>query len=325
MSSSPQDVLLAEMAKWKPLWCANAEVEQQPLPPWLVHQRLARFLVSEIKRVHKSHKWRTGLEREQLHSRHLASCSDGPFGFPDRRRGRVGLRNGLSRLLSAQGETMPQNNRLSHMLHGVWAKLRTPIVRAWAASVQEQASPPKLALGVLVVAAEAAVYGQEAVYAILDIDTYYEHVGRHRIHKQAAALGFARALVRFAMYRAQRRTRESAVSPGFGAGRSIALRIVQMMVLPLGQCLCFLPFSADLAVYVDDATVQVVADKHQVVEKAPEAIHSLLNRLMRAGPRPQSGSPLRIRMTSAQCSTAPSQKRCPRRGGDRSMSSRRLG
>ena len=102
--------------------------------------------------------------------------------------------------------------------------------------------------------------------------------GRHRIHKQAAALGFPRALVRFAMYRAQRRTRESAVSSGFGAGRSIALRIVQMtMILPLGQCLCFLPFSADLAVYVDDATVQVVADKHQAVQKAPEAIHSLMN------------------------------------------------
>ena len=64
------------MAKWQPLWFANAEVELQPLPPWLVDQRLAPFLVSEIKSVHKSHKWRTGLEREQLHSRDLASCSD---------------------------------------------------------------------------------------------------------------------------------------------------------------------------------------------------------------------------------------------------------
>ena len=44
VSSSPQDVLAAEMTKWPPLWLANAEEDPQPLPPCQVSQREARTI-----------------------------------------------------------------------------------------------------------------------------------------------------------------------------------------------------------------------------------------------------------------------------------------
>ena len=61
-----------------------------------------------------------------------------------------------------------------------------------------------------------------------------------------------------AMYRAQRRlTLESAVSPGVWVAHSIMFR-------PLDQFFEALPFEVGLAVQVDEATLQVVANRKSV-------------------------------------------------------------
>ena len=76
-SPSPQDVLMAEMETWQPLWMAREEGEElQPLPLGPVVERLQ---VTEMMSVLKTCNWCTGLGLDQLHTRHLALCSDRCF------------------------------------------------------------------------------------------------------------------------------------------------------------------------------------------------------------------------------------------------------
>ena len=66
-----------EMETWQPLWMARKEGEElQPLPLGPVVERLQ---VTEMMSVLKTCNWCTGFGLDQLHTRHLALCSDRCF------------------------------------------------------------------------------------------------------------------------------------------------------------------------------------------------------------------------------------------------------
>ena len=218
VSSNPQEVVDAELGKWCGTWNAT-DTPASPLPPWPVVERLLPSLESEIREVGRTFKWRTGLGLDQLHPRHLTSVSDGCLyclGYLFYLAEACGLwanpMQFFSFFLLAKPAGGFRTIGLLPSLYRVWAKLKMPLVRAWAATVPR----PFLAAGVgkstedavgrLLMTAEAAKADEEVACVIVDIDKCYESVQHEKLVAAARRHGFPLAVLRLclAMYRAAR-------------------------------------------------------------------------------------------------------------------------
>ena len=291
----------AELEKWQPIWRAESQ-PPEPLPPWPVVERLQPFLHEEVRAEGRRFKWRTGLGQDQLHPRHLSLVSDECLYV-------VGF---LFYLAEAQGAWPDAMSSIAFFLlrkatggfrtiglltayYRIWARLRMPMVRAWAAKVPRAffaagiGKSTETAVGRLLLAAEALDDAQqEAAAVIVDIDKCYENVGHVKLREAACRHGFPLGILRLclAMYRSARRIGWAGViseaifaSQSLVPGCSIALWLLQLLMLsPLDELVASLPPQVtNLEVYVDDATLQVIGRKRTVEDLTVDAAGRLFS------------------------------------------------
>ena len=97
-------------------------------------------------------------------------------------------------------------------LYRIWAKLKMPLVRAWAAGIPRsyfaagQQKSTEQAVGRILLQAEAAQADEEVACLIADIDKCYENVSHEKLVCAAKAHGFPLAILRLCLtiYRAAR-------------------------------------------------------------------------------------------------------------------------
>ena len=280
VTSEPQKVVTAELSKWVGTWAASSE-PADALPPWPGMERLVPALDHEIRKVSLTFKWRTGLGLDQLHPRHLAMVTDGclyVLGYLFFRAETHGSWADPMCFFSFFMLSKPTGGfrtiGLLNSLYRIWARLRMPLVRDWAAKVPRRyfaagvGKSTEDAIGRLLLTAEAAGEDEEVACVREDIDKCYENVKREKVIAAAIRHNFPLAILRLclAMYRAARAIAWNGAYSAFVhsgqtvvPGCSIALWLVQLlMITPLDEMISNLPRQiSNLEVYVDDVAIQI--------------------------------------------------------------------
>ena len=140
-SATTQRVVDVEICKWQVAWVA-ADTPPEDLPPWPIVERLLPSFEQEIRDVGRSYSWRTGLGLDQLHPKHLSLASNqclhvlGYFFYCCEVCGTwAEAMEFFSFFLLAKPTGGFRTIGLLTGLYRVWAKLKMPLVRAWAAGV----------------------------------------------------------------------------------------------------------------------------------------------------------------------------------------------
>lgn len=274
------------------------------MPPWPMMRRLQPALLEEMRAVRCKFKWKAGLFHDQLHPRHLLLLLDECLNA-------IGFLFYLAECLGSWPEAMRcisffllgkptmglRTIGLLSALYRIWARLRLGLVRAWAASASRAyfaagiGKSTEDAVGRLLLTAEAVDLRQkEVVCIVVDVDKCNENVDHVLLRQAAIRRGFPMAIFQLCIdiYRASRRISwEEVVSKSVQAARtlvpgcSIALCSLQLLIIsPMDWLLTQLPAQAsNLDVYVDDASLQIVGQKSQVIGPAVQAAKLLFQAL----------------------------------------------
>ena len=299
-SAETQRVVDAEIVKWQIPWAA-VDTPPEQLPPWPIMERLVPSLDCEIRKAACSYSWRTGLGLDQMHPKHLTLASSqclymlGYFFYCCEAAGNwAEAMQYFTFFLLGKPTGSFRTIGLLNGLYRIWAKLKMPLVRAWAATIPRpyfsagQGKSTEQAVGRILMQAEAARDDEEAACIIADIDKCYENVSHEKLVCAAKVHGFPLGILRLCigMYRAARAVTWGGVfskwvfSPRtLVPGCSVALWLLQLVMLtPLDELLSQLPRQViNLEVYVDDASLQLRGKKGEVFGAAVRASKALIS------------------------------------------------